>query len=98
MERRVLLSYLESNKPVTIPGDKAGSDVSYLREKFLASFDYSSNVKLTIIFQRYDKEWEMFTDLEDDATIEHKDKLKVVVSPSLTDSQSVSAAETCEVS
>ncbi len=41
----------------------------------------------------------MFTDLEDNATIiEHKDKLKVVVSPSLTDSQSVSTAETCEVS
>ena len=42
-------------------------DLSYLREKFLASFDYSSNVKLTIIFQRYDKDWEMFTDLKDDA-------------------------------
>ena len=65
MERRVLLSYLERNKPVTIPIDVADGDISYLREKFLKSFDYSKNVKLRVTFQCYDKEWEMFTDLEE---------------------------------
>ena len=38
----------------------------------------------------------MFTDLEEDARIEHKDKLKVVVSPSLTDTSRCSTAVSCE--
>ena len=97
MERRVLLSYLDRNK-VTIPRDIVGRDISYLREKFLTSFDYTKNVKLRVIFQRYDNEWEMFTDLEEDARIEHKDKLKVVVSPSLADTSMYSTADTSEVS
>ena len=40
----------------------------------------------------------MFTDLEEDARIEHKDKLKVVVSPSLADTSMYSTADTSEVS
>ena len=64
---------VDRNKPVTIPRDIVDGDIRYLREKFLQSFDYSKNIKLTITFQRYDSEWEMFTDLEEDARIEHKD-------------------------
>ena len=48
-------------------------------------------------FQCYNKKRDMFTDLEEDALIENKDKLKVVVSPSLTDSSRYSTADMSEV-
>ncbi len=83
MSRIVLLSYLERNKPVTIP--EGTKHIQFLRQEFLRNFKYSKNVRLGITFQRFDREWEDYIDLDDDATVENKDKLKVIVSPSLSD-------------
>ena len=42
-------------------------------------------MRLVVTFQRFDNEWNEYVDLEEDEVINDKDKLKVVVSPSLSD-------------
>ena len=54
--KTVLLSYLERKKNVKIPDD-VDSDLKYIENKFRLMFSYSSNVSITISFQRYDKDW-----------------------------------------
>lgn len=86
MSKVVLISYLERNKKVTIPGESTVGDLEYLREEFLKNFNFDRNVKLQITFQQFDPEWNEYVDLEDDAVVCNKDKLKVVVTPCLSDS------------
>ena len=87
----VVLSYLQRNKKVIIPQDISECEFDYLRNKVLSLFDFKigSNVKLDITFQKYDDELNEFIDIETkhecNDTIEHKDKLKVVVTPILQD-------------
>ncbi len=67
-----------------------------MSRKFLESFNYTKNARLAVHFQRFDEEWQEYIDLDVDATIYDKDKLKVVVSPLL--SEDSSTEETSEVS
>ena len=97
MARKVLLSYMERNKPVTIPEEQNDGHVDFLRQEFLKNFYYSKNVRLNVTFQRFDLEWNEYVDLEDDATVHNKDKLKVIVSPCLTDTSKCSTEEPSEV-
>ncbi len=57
-----------------MPEETAEEDNRFLRRKFLESFNYTKNARLAVTFQRFDKEWG-----------NDNDKLKVVVSPSLSD-------------
>ena len=82
-DKTVLLSYLEKNKKVTIPANAPKSDLEYLRDIFLTSFKFESNVLLDVTFQKFDGEWNEFIDLEDGDKVCHKDKLKAVVTPIL---------------
>ena len=82
-DKTVLLSYLKRNKKITIPGSTPKSDLEYLREIFLTSFKFESNVLLDITIQRFDAEFDDFIDLEDGDEVFHKDKLKAVVTPIL---------------
>ena len=86
MARDVLVSYLERNKKLSIPEDEASSDIEFLRGEFITHFCFDKNVKLQITFQHYDADWEQYVDLEEDAVVCHKDKLKVIVIPRLSDS------------
>lgn len=81
--KTVLLSYLEKNKRIVISGEKSESDLRYLNNQFIAQFNFSSNVKLDITFQRFESEWNEYIDLEETDKINDKDKLKVVVTPLL---------------
>ena len=81
--KTVLLSYLEKNKRIVIPSEKSESDLRYLNNQFIAHFNFESNVKLDITFQRFESEWNEYIDLEDTDEINDKDKLKVVVTPLL---------------
>ena len=47
---------------------------------------FKKNVKLQITFQHFDPVWEEYVDLEEDAVMHHKDKLKAIVLPKLSDS------------
>ena len=84
MAKVVLVSHLEVNKKISIPQRKSEGDIEYLRREFLKHFE--KNVKLQITFQHFDPEWEEYVDLEEDAVVHHKDKLKAIVTPRLSDS------------
>lgn len=85
MSKSVLVSYLERNKKIEIPDSKSRrlSDVQYIESVFKSVFSFDRNVKLCITLQRFDTEWNEFVDLEVGDEINHKDKLKAVVSPLL---------------
>ena len=84
MARLVLLQYLDRNKPVSIPKE-TDNDIALLTKHFFKNFNFTKNVGLTVTFQRFDEEWDEYVDLDEDAVIQHKEKLKVIVSSSLTD-------------
>ena len=63
-----------------------------MRKKVIELFDFKCqrNVKLDITFQKHDDEVDEYIDIEKDEEdevdkIQQKDKLKVIVTPSLTD-------------
>ena len=62
----------------------SSSDILYLETEFRQLFQFGSNVHVTITFQRYDAEWEEYIDLEEDTALNDKEKLKVIVTPTLT--------------
>ena len=88
--KSILVTYLERNKIFTLLPRRSGdaaSDVTILEELFRKEFKFDSNVSLEITFQRLqvDSDWgEIYIDLDDDSTLNHKDKLKAVVTPVLT--------------
>ena len=55
----------------------------------MKNFNFSSN----IVLQKFDEEWDAFVDFENDAVIAHKEKLKVVVTPLLSDAASLCSAQ-----
>ena len=59
-------------------------DVAYLRKEFVKAFCFEN--KLQVTFQAFDPEWDDFIDVEEGAVLKHKDKVKVVVTPRLSDS------------
>lgn len=87
MSKTVVLSHAGRNKKVNIPEE--GNHFQYLRNNAIKLFDFKfdSNVKLEVVFQRYDNELSEFIDIEKDEeindTLQHKDKLKIVVTPTL---------------
>ena len=85
MARSVLVTFMERNKKIDIPGEKEESDLSYLTKVCKQSFSFGSNVTIEVTFQKYDHDWESFVDLEEEYVACHKDKLKLVVSPLLND-------------
>ena len=98
--KTILLSYLEKNKKITIPANTPTSDLEYLREVFLTSFKFESNVLLDVTFQKFDAKWNEFVDLEDGDEVCHKDKLKAVVTPILaqdTPEPSRACSEVCQM-
>ena len=56
----------------------------YLTNEFFKSFYFESNVKLQVTFQAFDPEWDDFVDLVEDTMLQRKDKVKVVVTPRLS--------------
>ena len=81
MSKTVLLSYMERNKVIKVP--EGVRDVAYLDSEFRRSFSFGGNVHVKVVFQKFDNEWNEFIDLEDDAVLDKKEKLKVVVTPLL---------------
>lgn len=53
-----------------------GSDLSFLRSKFVEMFKFEDNSGIT--FQRHDPEWDCYVDLDEGAEVYNKDRLKAV--------------------
>ena len=85
MEKCVLVSYGERNKIISIPESKRESDLKYLSHKFKNVFSFGENVNLLITFQKFDRDWCEYLDLEENCCLSNKDKIKAVVTPILKD-------------
>ena len=82
--KAILVTYLERNKVLKISESNETGDVEFLEEEFRKEFKIVSNVSVNVTFQRYDSDWGEYVDLDEDSKLAHKDKLKAIVSPSLT--------------
>lgn len=74
------------NKVVKLKQD---GDIRKLKEPN-SLFKFGTNIKLDIVSQKYDPDWDALVDLCDDDILKHKDMLKMVVQPLLNDNSSVS--------
>ena len=81
--KTVLLVYQENRKKVLIPKEKATSDLKFLESSFRTLFKFEKQVNLVISFQRFDKAFNEFVDLDDDEELRDLEKLSVVVTPVL---------------
>ena len=63
--KSVLISYLDSSKPVKIPAVYDGTELDYLTRIFMKAFSFESNVNLKITFQRFSTDWEQYVDLDE---------------------------------
>ena len=93
--KTVLLNYLERNKPVNIPSD-TGNELLFLENQFRLLFSYANNVSITVAFQRFSDEWEEYIELTENDIINNKDKLKVVVVPTITTPKTANEVSTCK--
>lgn len=48
-----------------------------------------------MVFQRFDPDWESYIDLEEDSIVLNKEKLKLVVTPSLNDTINSTVSSLC---
>lgn len=83
--KRVLVSYNERNKIITIPSVCEKSDIQFLDNECRKLFSFSSNVHINLTFQKFDPDWDMDVDIDSDYKASDGDKLKLVVTPSLSD-------------
>jgi hypothetical protein len=88
--KSVMVSYNDLNKIVTL---QSNENLETLKKRCVSLFKFGANVKLDIVFQKYDPDWDAQIDLCDDYLLIHKDKLKMVVQPLLNDESSVSEHE-----
>ena len=83
--KSVLVNYFERNKVFSIPQSTDIPDLSYLEKEFRKEFKLQANVNLEISFQQFEKDWEEYVELEKSCILNHREKLKAVVTPLLTD-------------
>ena len=84
MAKKVLVSYLERKQVFEIPST-IEDDIAYLTSEVLKGFTFDTNVNLKVTFQKYDEDWDEYLDVSKDYKVKEKDRLKAVVTPSLTD-------------
>ena len=95
--KKVLVSYNDCNKIVEIPPQPdSKSEMEFLRKESLKLFKFFSNVTLELVFQKFDNEWETWIDVDESYALQEKDKLKMIVQPTLTSSVT-SASQDLEV-
>ena len=85
-KKSVLITYNERKKVFQLYETQGKRDIASLKKDFILQFKFESNVQLDITFQRFDKDWDCFVDLDDDAEIHDKDRLNAVVTPILANS------------
>ena len=93
--KKVLVSYLERNKVMTIPEATEDGDVKYVTKESRRIFNLDGCENVIIAVQKFDSEWEAFVDLEDDDAILNKDRLKVVVIPIPPSESNIDNSEVC---
>lgn len=85
-KKSVLVTYLERNKVFHLddPAPTEGTgDIALLKKQFIVQFKFESNVELDITFQRYQKKWDLFVDLDENDEVFDGDRLNAIVTPIL---------------
>ena len=77
--KSVLVSFLDRNKVVKCRIESDNGDIPNLKKEFRKHFSFEKHVAVDITLKRFDEEWQEYIDLNDDEVIQHKEKLKVVV-------------------
>ena len=89
------ITHIESNKVIIIPEfHREATDLAFLRKECRNSSSFGTNVSLSVTFQKFSAEWDCFVDLDDDCCLEHKDKLKLIITPQLKDSAASTISHT----
>ena len=92
--QNLLVTYLERNKVFTFPS--SGNGLKLLEEQCRKEFKFESSLEVTFQRLEVDHDWgEIYIDLDEDSTINHKDRLKAVVTPVLTTPKNFS--EVCTI-
>ena len=71
--------YQNSWKKVAIPNEKPVTDVQFLNSTFRGLFDVQIDVNVALSFQRFDKEFQVYVDLEEDEHVIDREMLNVVM-------------------
>jgi len=91
--KTILLKYEGNRKKVFIPREQGTSDLAFVESAFRTLFKFEKQVNLAIAFQRFDKDFDEFVDLEGDEELHHLEKLNVVVTPVLVTPPNVSSQD-----
>lgn len=81
--KSVLVSYADRKKVLKFDVNTKLTDMEFITKEFMREFSFESNVNINVTFQRFDPEWDEYIDLEPGSTLNHKDKLLAVVTPTL---------------
>ena len=74
---KVLVSYLGRRQVFSLQENDTTGQMTDLRQQVSLYFEIPSGTK--VIFQRFNKEWDTYLDLDDAETIQDRDKLEVIV-------------------
>ena len=83
VEKLVLISYLGRNKLFKIKPEEGISDLNVLERDFKKEFKFHSNVRLQVTFERFDRDWDEYVELDTQCILGPKEKLKAVVTSTL---------------
>ena len=82
-KKSVLVSYLERNKVISLEETPPDGDIPSLKKEFIRQFKFEPNARLDITFHRFNPDWNEFVELDEDARVENKERLKAIVTPIL---------------
>ena len=74
---KVLVSYLGRQQVFSLQENDTTGRMTDLRQQVSLYFEIPSGTK--VIFQRFNKKWDTYLDLDDAETIQDRDKLEVIV-------------------
>ena len=95
MAKQVLVQYLEIGKVFSI--SLGVVCMEYLTKEFFDKYSIDKSC-YEVIFQRYDKEWDTFIDLEAKDSIYNRDKLRAVLTPLTQPAVTCNLSHSLEVS
>ena len=85
------------NKILCLPVENEGKDVEYLKATVRKGFQVAASDR--IVFQRFDEDWiNNYVDVDDNAEVEDREKLKVIIPPTVADSSAIVGPSTSKES
>lgn len=77
MAKKVLITYSERVKEMIIPPN-SGNEIEFLADRFFVEFGVRKSL-CSVTFQRFEKEWNCFVEVNSGSGVIDREKLKAVV-------------------